>query len=53
MSYYWFNREKKLKKAREKYHNKGAKEKAANYYRNNIEVLREDTRNNYRNLLEK
>ena len=31
MSYYWFNREL-LKKANEKYKNKGGKEKAAKYY---------------------
>ena len=32
MSYYWFNREKLLKDAWNKYHNKGDKEKAAKYY---------------------
>ena len=29
MSYYWFNRQELLKKAKEKYDNKGGKEKAA------------------------
>ena len=29
MRYYWFNRENLLKNARDKYHNKGDKEKAA------------------------
>ena len=31
MSYYWFNREELLKKAKIKYHNKGGKEKASEY----------------------
>ena len=35
MSYYWFNREELLKKANEKYHNKGGKEKARVYYQKN------------------
>ena len=30
MSYYWFNREELLKKANEKYHNKGVKKKPLN-----------------------
>ena len=29
MSYYWFNRQELLKKAKEKYDNKGGKEKAS------------------------
>ena len=53
MSYYWFNREKLLKNAWEKYHNKGGKQKVAKYYAANQEVLREDARNKYRNLSEK
>ena len=32
MTYYWFNREKLLKKAWDKYHNKGEKQKATEYY---------------------
>ena len=32
MSYYWFNRQELLQKAKEKYDN-GGKEKAAKYYR--------------------
>ena len=31
MSYYWFNREEVLQKAKEKYGNGGGKEKAAEY----------------------
>ena len=52
MSYYWFNRQKLLKKARSRY-NKDGKEKATRYYRDNIKVLRQDARNKYRNLSEK
>ena len=29
MSYYWFNRQELLRKAKEKYHNCGGKDKAA------------------------
>ena len=53
MSYYWFNREKLLKNAWDKYHNKGGKQKAAKYYAANQEVLREGARNKCRNLSEK
>ena len=31
-SYYWSNRKELLKKAYDKYHNEGGKEKAATYY---------------------
>ena len=44
MSYYWFNREKLLKNAWDKYHNKGGKQKAAKYHAANQEVLRKDAR---------
>ena len=37
----------------DKYHSKGGKQKAAKYYAANQKVLREDARNNYRNLSEK
>ena len=33
MRYYWFNREKILKDAWNKYHNKEGKEEAAEYYK--------------------
>ena len=52
MSYYWFNREKILKNAKDKY-NKGGKKKTAKYYIANKEVLKENARNKYRNLSEK
>ena len=35
MSYYWFNRQELLQKAKNKYHNCGGKEKAAEYYLEN------------------
>ena len=53
MSYYWFKRENLLNNAWDKYHSKGGKQKAANYYAANQEVLREDARNKYRKLSEK
>ena len=40
MSYYWFNREELLRKANEKYHNKGGKEKAAKYYKDNKDAIK-------------
>ena len=52
MSYYWFNRQELLKKAKEKYVNKGGKEKAAKYYEDNKEAIKEKTRNKYKNLIE-
>ena len=53
MSYYWFNREKLLKNAWDKYHNKRGKQKDAKYYVANLEVSREDARNKHRNFSEK
>ena len=44
MSYYWFNREEVLQKAEEKYHNCDGKEKAAEYYQTNKDVLKEKTK---------
>ena len=46
MSYYQFNRQEILQKAKEKY----SKEKAAEYYLKNKEVIKEKARNCYRNL---
>ena len=50
MSYCWLIRELILKNVLDKYHNKGGKEKAAKYYMQNREVLKEDVRNKYRDL---
>ena len=49
MSYYWFNRQELLKKAKEKYDN-GGKEKAAKYYRDNKDVIKEKANKKYKNL---
>ena len=35
MSYYWFNRNELLGKAKDRYHNCGSKEKAAKYHLEN------------------
>ena len=45
MGYYWFNREELLKKANEKYYNKGGKEKAAKYYKDNKEAIKKQETN--------
>ena len=37
MTYYWFNRQELLQKAKEKYDN-GGKEKTGKYYQDNKEV---------------
>ena len=52
MSYYWFNREELLKKAKTKYHNKGGKEKVAKYYEDNKEAIKEMARIKYKELTE-
>ena len=52
MSYCWFNREELLKKAKEKYQNKGGKEKASKYYQDNKEAIKEKARNKYKNFKE-
>ena len=49
MSYYWFNRQKILQKAKKKY----SKEKAAEYYLQNKEAIKERSRNHYKNLSQK
>ena len=48
MSYYQFNRPEILQKANKRY----SKEKAAEYYLKNKEVIKEKARNCYRNLPE-
>ena len=53
MSYYWFNRRELSRKARDRYRNRGVKEKAAKYYRSNIEVLRKNARNRYKTCQKK
>ena len=48
MNYYWFNRQKILQKAKEKY----SKEKAAEHYLKNKEAIKEKARDCYKNLSE-
>ena len=48
MSYYWFNRQEILQKAKKRY----SKEKAAEYYKRNKEVIKEKSRNHYKNVSE-
>ena len=45
MSYYWFNRQELLQKAKNKYLNCGGKEKVAEYYIENKEFLKENAKN--------
>ena len=51
MNYYWFNRQELLQKAKEKHVNSG-KEKAAEYYKNNKDVIKEKANSKYKNLAE-
>ena len=46
MNYYWFNRQEILQKAKENY----SKEKAAEYYKQNKEAIKENSRERYKNL---
>ena len=48
MSCYWFNRQEFLHKAKERY----SKEKAAEYCQQNKEVIKEKSRNRYKNFSE-
>ena len=49
MRYYWFNRQELLQKAKKKYDN-GGKEKAAEYYQANKDVIKQKA--NGKNLTE-
>ena len=46
MNYYWLNRQEILQKAEENY----TKEKAAEYYKQNKEAIKENSREHYKNL---
>ena len=50
-SCYWFNRQELLQKAKEEYDN-GGKDKAAKYYRDNKDVIKEKTNSKYKNVTE-
>ena len=52
MSYYWFNRQELLQKAKDRYHNGGGKDIAAEYYIANKDVLKEKVKT-YRNKIQK
>ena len=46
MSYYWFSRQKILRKAKERY----SKENSVEYYLKNKEAIKEKSRERYKNL---
>ena len=46
MNHYWFDRKEILQKAKENY----SKEKAADYYLQNKEAIKEKSNNRYKNL---
>ena len=48
MSYYWFNRQEILQKVKERY----SKKKAAEYYLQSKEAIKEKSRECYKNLSE-
>ena len=52
MSYYWFNRQELLEKAKDKYYNGGGKEKGTEYYQENKNVIKEKEKNKDKNLSE-
>ena len=52
MSYYLLNRQEILQKAEDRYHNCFGKERAAENYIGNKDVLNESANNKYRNLSE-
>ena len=52
MSYYWYNRQELLQKAKVKHHNSGGKEKDAEYYLANNDAINEKANKMYNNLSE-
>ena len=50
MSYYWFNRKDLLKRARDKYHKEGGKERTADYYERNKEKIKNKQRDRYKDF---
>ena len=52
MSYYWFNRQELLEKAKNKYHSGGGKKKTTEYYQATKNVIKEKEKNNFRSLSE-
>ena len=52
MSYYRFNRQELLQKEKDRHHNCGGKEKTAEFYNANKNVIKEKANNKYKNLSE-
>ena len=53
MSYYQDNKDEVLKKAYDRYYNRGGKEKAAKYYRKNTDLLGFKANMKYKNMSKK
>ena len=53
MSHCWFNRQELLQKSKDRYHNCGGKEKVAEYYLENRDVLKGKAKNKNKSLPEK
>ena len=53
VNYYWFNRQKLLEKPKDRYHKSNCKQKSAEYYIANRDVLKGTAKNNYKNFSEK
>ena len=52
MGHYWFNRQELLEKAKDRYHDRGGKEKTVEYYIANKDLQKEKANSKYRNLSE-
>ena len=52
MSCYLYSRQELLKRAKEKYHNCGEKEKTTEYYCKNKDAIKEKANNKYKSLSE-
>ena len=52
MSYYWFNTQQLLEKAKDRYHNHCSREKAFEFYIANKDVIKEKANSEYKNLSE-
>ena len=50
MSHHWFNRQEVLEKAKDRYHNDGGKEKAAEYYIPDKVFIKQKAKNKDRKL---
>ena len=50
MNYYWYDRRGVLQKSKEKYHNGGGKERAAERFTQNKDVINQKANDRYKNL---